>query len=186
MLALFHPCHLSTLAWLHPSPSGWPRHGTWPRIHSVCGWQPAADGPPISVWCGFVVFTFLPSPTSGQEDKEAWIMKLTSSWLMQNPTSSPITIERNSPIIYWLLSQTLLRQIPCNIKQKSEQGFLLLFLVKDLKTFFFNFHKKMYFIYQLLIELCFIIQSKAFLLGGSFSLFMKTCMLSHVQLFVTP
>ena len=40
--------------------------------------------------------------------------------------------------------------------------------------------------YQLLTELCFMIQSEAFLLGGSFSLFMETCMLSHVQLFVTP
>ena len=40
--------------------------------------------------------------------------------------------------------------------------------------------------YQLVTELCFMIQSEAFLLGGSFSLFMETCMLSHVQLFVTP
>ena len=40
--------------------------------------------------------------------------------------------------------------------------------------------------YQLVTELCFMIQSEAFLLGGSFSLSMEMCMLSHVQLFVTP
>ena len=44
----------------------------------------------------------------------------------------------------------------------------------------------MYLVYQLVTELCFMIQSEAFLLGGSFSLFMETCMLSHIQLFVTP
>ena len=44
----------------------------------------------------------------------------------------------------------------------------------------------MYLMYQLVTELCFMIQSEAFLLGGSFSLFMETCMLSHIQLFVTP
>ena len=36
--------------------------------------------------------------------------------------------------------------------------------------------------YQLLIELCFMIPSESFLLGSSFSLFMETCMFSHNQL----